>query len=70
MLRIRKLDIFIVKQFGLLFVGTFFISLFVCAPIFLYLNLFGLCSRSFFLHRLCRSFFYSLVRFFFLIRNS
>ena len=29
MLRIRKLDIFIVKQFGLLFVGTFFISLFV-----------------------------------------
>ena len=29
MLRIKKLDIFIAKQFGLLFVGTFFISLFV-----------------------------------------
>ena len=29
MLRIKKLDIFIAKQFGLLFVGTFFISIFV-----------------------------------------
>ena len=29
MFRIRKLDIFIAKQFGLLFVGTFFICLFV-----------------------------------------
>ena len=29
MLRVKKLDIFIAKQFGLLFAGTFFISLFV-----------------------------------------
>ena len=29
MLRIKKLDIFIAKQFGLLFLGTFFICQFV-----------------------------------------
>ena len=29
MLRIKKLDIFIAKQFGLLFMGTFFICQFV-----------------------------------------
>ena len=36
MLRIKKLDIFIVKQFGLLFVGTFFICQFVLMMQFLW----------------------------------
>ena len=36
MFRIRKLDIFIVKQFGLLFVGTFFICQFVLMMQFLW----------------------------------
>ena len=35
MFRINKLDIFIAKQFGLLFTGTFFISLFVLMMQFL-----------------------------------
>ena len=34
--RIKKLDIFIVRQFGLLFVGTFFICLFVLMMQFLW----------------------------------
>ena len=36
MLRIKKLDIFITKQFGLLFVGTFFICQFVLMMQFLW----------------------------------
>ena len=36
MLRIKKLDIFIVKQFGLLFIGTFFICQFVLMMQFLW----------------------------------
>ena len=36
MLRIKKLDIFITKQFGLLFLGTFFICLFVLMMQFLW----------------------------------
>ena len=36
MFRIKKLDIFIAKQFGLLFAGTFFISLFVLMMQFLW----------------------------------
>ena len=36
MFRIRKLDIFIVKQFGLLFAGTFFICQFVLMMQFLW----------------------------------
>ncbi len=36
MLRFKKLDIFIAKQFGLLFAGTFFISLFVLMMQFLW----------------------------------
>lgn len=36
MLRIKKLDIFIARQFGLLFAGTFFISLFVLMMQFLW----------------------------------
>ena len=36
MLRIKKLDIFIAKQFGLLFMGTFFISQFVLMMQFLW----------------------------------
>jgi lipopolysaccharide export system permease protein len=36
MFRIKKLDIFIAKQFGLLFVGTFFICLFVLMMQFLW----------------------------------
>ena len=36
MLRIKKLDIFVAKQFGLLFVGTFFICLFVLMMQFLW----------------------------------
>ena len=36
MLRIKKLDIFIAKQFGLLFVGTFFICQFVLMMQFLW----------------------------------
>lgn len=36
MLRIRKLDIFIIKQFGTLFVGTFIVSLFVLMMQFLW----------------------------------
>ncbi|UKK53483.1 LptF/LptG family permease [Prevotella sp. E2-28] len=36
MFRIKKLDIFITKQFGLLFVGTFFICLFVLMMQFLW----------------------------------
>ena len=36
MLRIKKLDIFIAKQFGLLFMGTFFICQFVLMMQFLW----------------------------------
>lgn len=36
MFRIKKLDIFIAKQFGMLFMGTFFISLFVLMMQFLW----------------------------------
>ena len=36
MLRIKKLDIFICKQFGMLFLGTFFICLFVLMMQFLW----------------------------------
>ena len=36
MIRIKKLYIFIVKQFGLLFAGTFFISQFVLMMQFLW----------------------------------
>ena len=36
MLRIKKLDIFIAKQFGLLFLGTFFICQFVLMMQFLW----------------------------------
>ena len=36
MFRIKKLDIFIVKQFGLLFIGTFFICQFVLMMQFLW----------------------------------
>ena len=36
MFRIRKLDLFISKQFGLLFVGTFFICQFVLMMQFLW----------------------------------
>ena len=36
MIRIKKLDIFIAKQFGLLFVGTFFICQFVLMMQFLW----------------------------------
>ena len=36
MFRIKKLDIFIAKQFGMLFAGTFFISLFVLMMQFLW----------------------------------
>lgn len=36
MFRIKKLDIFIARQFGLLFAGTFFISLFVLMMQFLW----------------------------------
>ena len=36
MLRVKKLDIFIVKQFSLLFAGTFFICLFVLMMQFLW----------------------------------
>ena len=36
MLRIKKLDIFITKQFGLLFMGTFFICQFVLMMQFLW----------------------------------
>ena len=36
MFRIKKLDIFMTKQFGLLFVGTFFICQFVLMMQFLW----------------------------------
>ena len=36
MFRIRKLDIFIIKQFGMLFIGTFVVSLFVLMMQFLW----------------------------------
>ena len=36
MFQIKKLDIFIAKQFGMLFMGTFFISLFVLMMQFLW----------------------------------
>jgi len=36
MFRIKKLDIFIVKQFGMLFIGTFFICQFVLMMQFLW----------------------------------
>lgn len=36
MFRIKKLDIFIAKQFGLLFIGTFFICQFVLMMQFLW----------------------------------
>ena len=36
MFHIRKLDIFIIKQFGMLFIGTFVVSLFVLMMQFLW----------------------------------
>ena len=46
MFRINKLDIFIAKQFGLLFTGTFFISLFVLMMQFLWQSVDNLIGKG------------------------
>lgn len=46
MLRFKKLDIFIAKQFGMLFTGTFFISLFVLMMQFLWRSIDDLIGKG------------------------
>lgn len=58
MLRIKKLDIFIAKQFGLLFAGTFFISLFVLMMQFLWRYVDDLIGKGLSLEVLAQFFWY------------
>ncbi|MDE6688995.1 MAG: LptF/LptG family permease [Prevotella sp.] len=58
MFRIKKLDIFIVKQFGLLFVGTFFICLFVLMMQFLWRYVDDLIGKGLSLDILAQFFWY------------
>ena len=58
MFRIKKLDIFITKQFGLLFVGTFFICLFVLMMQFLWRYVDELIGKGLSLEVLAQFFWY------------
>ena len=58
MFRIKKLDIFITKQFGLLFVGTFFICLFVLMMQFLWRYVDELIGKGLSLEILAQFFWY------------
>jgi len=58
MFRIKKLDIFITKQFGLLFVGTFFICLFVLMMQFLWRYVDDLIGKGLSLDVLAQFFWY------------
>lgn len=59
MLRIRKLDIFIVKSFALLFVGTFFICLFIFMMQFLWRYVDDLVGKGLEMTVIAQFFFYS-----------
>ncbi|MCD7900771.1 MAG: LptF/LptG family permease [Bacteroides sp.] len=59
MLRIKKLDIFIVKSFGLLFVGTFFICLFIFMMQFLWRYIDDLVGKGLEMDVLAQFFYYS-----------
>lgn len=59
MLRIKKLDIFIVKSFGLLFIGTFFICLFIFMMQFLWRYVDELVGKGLEMSVLAKFFFYS-----------
>lgn len=58
MFRIKKLDIFIAKQFGLLFAGTFFICQFVLMMQFLWRYVDELIGKGLSLDVLAKFFFY------------
>lgn len=58
MLRFKKLDIFIAKQFGLLFAGTFFISLFVLMMQFLWVYIDKLIGKGLTIDILAQFFWY------------
>ena len=58
MLRVRKLDIFIMRQFGLLFVGTFFICQFVLMMQFLWQYIDTLISKGLTLDIMAQFFWY------------
>lgn len=59
MLRIKKLDIFIVKSFGLLFIGTFFICLFIFMMQFLWRYVDDLVGKGLEMDVLAQFFYYS-----------
>ncbi|NDV64096.1 LptF/LptG family permease [Bacteroides sp. 224] len=59
MLRIKKLDIFIVKSFGLLFIGTFFICLFIFMMQFLWRYVDELVGKGLEMDILAQFFYYS-----------
>lgn len=59
MLRIKKLDLFIIKSFALLFVGTFFICLFIFMMQFLWRYIDELVGKGLELSILVQFFFYS-----------
>ena len=56
--RIKKLDIFIAKQFGLLFVGTFFICQFVLMMQFLWRNIDDLIGKGLSMEVMAQFFWY------------
>ena len=58
MFRIKKLDIFIAKQFGLLFVGTFFICQFVLMMQFLWRYIDDLIGKGLSMEILAQFFWY------------
>lgn len=59
MLRIKKLDIFILKSFGLLFIGTFFICLFIFMMQFLWKYVDQMVGKGLEMSILAQFFFYS-----------
>ena len=58
MFRIKKLDIFIAKQFGLLFIGTFFICQFVLMMQFLWRYIYTLVGKGLSMDVLAEFFWY------------
>ena len=58
MIRIKKLDIYIIKQFGMLFVGAFFICLFVLMMQFLWKYVNDLIGKGLSLDVLAQFFWY------------
>lgn len=59
MLRIKKLDIFVLKSFGMLFIGTFFICLFIFMMQFLWKYVDELVGKGLEINILAQFFFYS-----------